>query len=229
MVKFDWSYIAGHIDHTLLKPTATSDDITNLCNEALEMGVHSVCIAPSFTRLAKSIVGSSLKVDSVISFPLGYSVPEVKVFEVQKCIGQGADEVDVVMNQGFVKEKNWSDFDDEISAIVKEASRHDVLTKIIIEACNLSDQEKMEVVDRLNVLGADFVKTSTGFSTSGANLDDVILLKRCCKGKLKVKAAGGIRTAKQAIDYLNAGADRIGTSSTKSMREEFSSSSSLFS
>jgi deoxyribose-phosphate aldolase len=223
MVKFDWSYIAGHIDHTLLKPTATSEDITNLCNEALEMSVHSVCIAPSFVRLAKSIVGSHLKVVGVISFPLGYSVPEVKVFEVQKCIEQGADEVDVVMNQGFVKDKSWNDFDDEISAIVKEASKHDVLTKIIIEACNLSDQEKIEVVERLNVLDADFVKTSTGFSTSGANLDDVILLKKYAKGKLKVKAAGGIRTAKQAIDYLNVGADRIGTSSTRLMREEFSS------
>lgn len=221
MEDFNWEYIAKHIDHTLLKPTSTSKEIIALCNEGLEMKVYSVCIPPLYIRLAKDIVGSSLKVDCVISFPLGYTLSEVKAFEVQKCISEGADEVDFVINQGFVKESRWKEFDKDVSLIVKVSSDYGVITKAIIEACNLSDQEKVDVTERLNNLGVDFVKTSTGFSTSGATLQDVMLLKSHCKGKMKVKAAGGIRTLSQVMDFFKAGADRIGTSSTKSIREEY--------
>jgi deoxyribose-phosphate aldolase len=221
MESVDWKYIAEHIDHTLLKPTSTTQDIISLCNEGIEMKVYSVCIPPTYIRLAKDVVGSSLKVDCVVSFPLGYNLSEVKVYEVQKCINEGADEVDFVINQGFVKEGRWEEFDKEVSLIVGVSSGHGVLTKAIIEACNLSDQEKIDITERLNILGVDFVKTSTGFSTSGATLQDVRLLKSHCKGKMKVKAAGGIRTLDQVMDFLKAGADRIGTSSTKSIREEY--------
>ena len=221
MEGFDWEYIAKHIDHTLLKPISTSRDIISLCNDGLEMKVYSVCIPPSYIRLAKDVVGSSLKVDCVISFPLGYTLSEVKAYEVQKCVSEGADEVDFVINQGFVKEGCWEKFDRDVSLIVGVASGHGVITKAIIEACNLSDQEKIDVTERLGALDVDFVKTSTGFSTSGATLQDVALLKSHCKGKMKVKAAGGIRTVGQVMDLLKAGADRIGTSSTRSIREEY--------
>jgi len=222
-----WSLIGEHIDHTMLKPTATSQEIARLCHEGLEMKVCSVCVPPSYVHLAKETVGSSLKIDCVIAFPLGYSLPEVKAFEVERCIGEGADEVDFVINQGLVKGGCWDEFDRDVLAVVDVASRYNVVTKAIIEACNLTDQEKVLVTERLNVLDVDFVKTSTGFGSSGATLQDVILLKNHCRGKLKVKAAGGIRTLPQVIEFLKAGADRIGTSSTKSIYEEHLKSSSL--
>lgn len=227
MSSYNWNDIAKRIDHTLLKPTSTSQEIINLCHDGMEMNVYSVCVPPCYVGLAKSVVGSSLKVDCVVGFSLGYNLPSVKVFEVQKCINAGADEVDFVINQGLVKEGHWDEFDKEISTIVNEAARASVVTKAIIEACNLSDQEKILVTDRLNNLNVDFVKTSTGFSTSGAKIEDVRLLKSHCIGKMKVKAAGGIRTLAQVMDFLKAGADRIGTSSTRSIREEYQTNSSL--
>jgi deoxyribose-phosphate aldolase len=221
MPYFSWEEIAKHIDHTILKPTSTSKDVISLCNEAIEMGVYCVAIPPTYLRLAKSIVGGSVKVACGVSFPMGYTPPKVKAFEVEYYIGEGADEIDFVVNQGFVKENRWEDFDKDVSAVVEKAAKYGVITKAIIEACNLTDQEKISVVDRLNVLGVDYVKTSTGFGASGATLNDVVLLKSRCKGKLKVKAAGGIRTLSQVVDFLKVGVDRIGTSSTKAIREEY--------
>ncbi|MGQ9780938.1 MAG: deoxyribose-phosphate aldolase [Nitrososphaeria archaeon] len=161
MEPMSWSYIAEHIDHTLLKPTCTYQDIVSLCYDGLK--VYSVCVPPSYVSLVKETVGSSLKVDCVIAFPLGYSLSDVKAFEVQRCISEGADEVDFVVNQGFVKGGRWDEFDRDVFAVVDVASKHGVATKAIIEACNLTDPEKVLVIERLNALGVDFVKTSTGF------------------------------------------------------------------
>ncbi|MEM3403850.1 MAG: deoxyribose-phosphate aldolase [Nitrososphaeria archaeon] len=221
MSLFSWNEIARHIDHTILKPTTTSKDVTSLCNEAIEMGVYCVAIPPTYVKLAKNIVGNAVKVACGVSFPMGYTPPEVKAFEVEHYINEGADEVDFVVNQGFIKEGCWEDFDRDVSAVVDKASKYDVVTKAIIEVCNLTDQEKVSAVNRLNVLGVDYVKTSTGFGASGATLNDVVLLKTYCKGKLKVKAAGGIRTLSQVVDFLKVGVDRIGTSSTRAIREEY--------
>lgn len=200
-----------YIDHTLLKPDTTKAQIIQLCKEAKEYDFASVCVNPCWIETArKELAGSDVNVCVVIGFPLGAMTSASKVFEAKDAIERGADEVDMVLNVGWLKDGDDAAVTNEIKA-VKEAVGSHVL-KVIIEACLLTNDEKVRACQDAEKAGADFVKTSTGFSTGGATVEDVALMKKTVGDRLKVKAAGGIRT-KEAMDaMIAAGAERIGTS-----------------
>ncbi len=202
--------IAQFIDHTLLKPDATEDDIRRLCEEAKKYHFASCCVNPCWVSLVGELLnGSGIKTCSVVGFPLGASHTMVKYSEAERCVEDGAKEIDMVMNIGAFKSGNLSLVSDEIKEIVR---RTEVLVKVIIETCLLTTDEKIEATKIIMEAGAHFVKTSTGFSKYGATIEDVKLLKRVVGERIGVKASGGIRTYKQAIDMIEAGAIRIGTS-----------------
>lgn len=200
-----------YIDHTLLKPDTTKEQIIQLCKEAKEYDFASVCVNPCWIETArKELAGSDVNVCVVIGFPLGAMTSASKAFEAKDAIERGADEVDMVLNVGWLKDGDDAAVTNEIKA-VKEAVGSHVL-KVIIEACLLTNDEKVRACQDAEKAGADFVKTSTGFSTGGATVEDVALMKKTVGDRLKVKAAGGIRT-KEAMDaMIAAGAERIGTS-----------------
>ena len=200
-----------YIDHTLLKPDTTKEQIIQLCKEAKEYDFASVCVNPCWIVTARQeLAGSDVNVCVVIGFPLGAMTSASKVFEAKDAIERGADEVDMVLNVGWLKDGDDAAVTNEIKA-VKEAVGSHVL-KVIIEACLLTNDEKVRACQDAEKAGADFVKTSTGFSTGGATVEDVALMKKTVGDRLKVKAAGGIRT-KEAMDaMIAAGAERIGTS-----------------
>ena len=200
-----------YIDHTLLKPDTTKEQIIQVCKEAKEYDFASVCVNPCWIETArKELAGSDVNVCVVIGFPLGAMTSSSKVFEAKDAIERGADEVDMVLNVGWLKDGDDAAVTNEIKA-VKEAVGSHVL-KVIIEACLLTNDEKVRACQDAEKAGADFVKTSTGFSTGGATVEDVALMKKTVGDRLKVKAAGGIRT-KEAMDaMIAAGAERIGTS-----------------
>ncbi|MEE1279833.1 MAG: deoxyribose-phosphate aldolase [Oscillospiraceae bacterium] len=202
--------VLTRIDHTLLSQTATLDDIKSLCDDARRFKTASVCIAPSFVKEAKAYVGESVKICTVIGFPNGYSTQAVKCFEARDAIENGADEIDMVINIGLVKDKRFDDILSEIKA-VKEACGDKVL-KVIIETCLLSEDEKIRMCKIVSDSGADFIKTSTGFSTAGATFEDVALLKKHCAPHLKIKAAGGISSIADAEKFIELSAERLGTS-----------------
>lgn len=206
----DQREILSRVDHTLLTPTATWEQVKTLCDEGREFGVASVCIPPRYVKRANDYVGSGLKICTVIGFPNGYSTPEVKVFEAEDAIRDGADEIDMVINQGLAKEGDWEGVLAEIRA-VKESCKGRIL-KVIIEACNFTEEEKIALCRVVSISGAEFIKTSTGFGTGGATAEDVRLLREHVSPDVRVKAAGGIRTFEQARVMLEAGADRIGAS-----------------
>ena len=206
--------ISSMIDHTLLKPDATKADIKKLCNEAKEYKFFSVCINPQYVRLAKKCLnGSNVKVATVIGFPLGSSTKEVKAFEAQDAINNGADELDMVINIGALKDKEYDTVRDDIKTVVTTA-KGKALVKVIIETCLLGKEEKIAACKLALEAGADFVKTSTGFSTSGAKIEDIKLMKEVVKDKMGIKASGGIRDTKTALAMIEAGATRIGASSS---------------
>ena len=201
-----------YIDHTLLKQTATLDDIRKLCKEAIEYNFTSVCVNPCFVNYASNLLkNSNVKVCTVIGFPLGANCSLVKVYEANLAILDGANEIDMVINISDAKMHNFKNIEIEIKEVKRVCKS--VVLKVIIETCLLSDYEKKSVCQAIINAGADFVKTSTGFSTSGATIDDIKLLKTICDGKLKIKASGGIKNKSTAIEMITAGADRIGTSS----------------
>lgn len=201
-----------YIDHTILKADATKDKIVNLCKEAIEYDFKSVCINPSYIPLAKELLKESdVLVCTVIGFPLGQMSTKAKVFEAKDAIEMGADEVDMVLNIAKLKDKDDEYVRDEIKAI-KEACGEKTL-KVIIETCLLTDEEKVRACHLIMEAGADFVKTSTGFSTSGATFEDVKILKNTVGDKCFVKAAGGVKTKEDFAKMIELGADRIGTSS----------------
>ncbi len=202
--------ILSSCDHTLLSQTATWNDIREVCNDGIKYGTASVCIPPCYVKRAKEYVGGRLKICTVIGFPNGYQTTAVKVFETREAIENGADEIDMVINIGELKARNFGYLMNEISEI-KEACGDKIL-KVIIETCLLSDSEKMEMCRVVSLAGADFIKTSTGFSTAGATVEDVKLMRDSSDPKVKVKAAGGISSLQDAWDMLEAGADRLGTS-----------------
>ncbi|NMC45489.1 MAG: deoxyribose-phosphate aldolase [Chloroflexi bacterium] len=205
--------MAGKIDHTLLKPEATREEISQLCFEARKYSFASVCVNPTHVRLCKSLLrGSSVKVCTVIGFPLGATTPEVKVFETRQAIEDGAEEVDMVINIGGLKDKNYELVARDIRGVVKEAHSHDVLVKVIIETALLTDEEKKIACLLVKEAGADYVKTSTGFSKAGATVEDVALMRRTVGPLLGVKAAGGVRTREDFEKMVSAGATRIGAS-----------------
>lgn len=204
--------LAAYIDHTLLKPEATEKDILKLTAEAAQYHFASVCIHPYWVKLAaRELAGTGVKVCTVIGFPLGATTAETKAFETKKAIGDGADEIDMVINIGALKSGNIEAVEADIRAVVEAAQGK--LVKVIIETCLLTNEEK-ELACRLSVkAGAHFVKTSTGFSTGGATVEDVKLMRQTVGDKAGVKASGGIHTKAEAEAMIEAGATRIGASS----------------
>ncbi|HRY54981.1 MAG TPA: deoxyribose-phosphate aldolase [Spirochaetia bacterium] len=205
--------LAKTIDHTLLKATATADQVRELCAEARKFGFASVCVNPVWVPLcAKELAGSPVLVCTVVGFPLGASVTSIKESEAKLAIAQGAGEVDMVINLGAAKSGDWKAVEEDIRAVVRAANG--TLVKVIIETCYLSDAEKVKACEAAAKAGARFVKTSTGFGTGGATAEDVKLMKKTVGGfGLLVKASGGVRSYHDAILMLDAGADRIGASS----------------
>ena len=204
------SEILSRCDHTLLSVGATSEEIRNLCDEAIEYGCASVCIPACHVRGAKAYVGDQMKVCTVIGFPNGYSTTESKAFEAEDAIKNGADEIDMVANIAMAKDGFWDGVLEDIIA-VRKATEGKVL-KVIIECCLLTEEEKREMCRVVTLSGADYIKTSTGFSTGGATFDDVNLLRRFSGLEVKVKAAGGIKSLEDAERFIELGADRLGTS-----------------
>ena len=201
-----------YIDHTLLSPTAASAEIKDLCEEAIQHRFYAVCVNSSRTKEAKeNLVGSEVKLAVTIGFPLGAASTEAKIKEAETAVNDGADEIDMVMNLGFFKDKKFEEVVSEIRD-VKQAIGNSVL-KVIIETGYLTDAEISKASELVLTAGADFVKTSTGFGSRGANLNDIKLMQAAVGNKLKIKASGGIRDAKTAEEYIKMGVDRIGTSS----------------
>ncbi|RFB17566.1 deoxyribose-phosphate aldolase [Bacillus sp. HNG] len=205
--------IAKLIDHTALKADTTKAQIEKLCAEAKEYGFMSVCVNPTWVETAANLLkDSEVKVCTVIGFPLGASTPETKAFETKDAIEKGATEVDMVINIGALKDKNDELVEKDIRAVV-EAAKGKALTKVIIETCLLTDEEKLRACELAVKAGADFVKTSTGFSTGGATVEDIRLMRKTVGPDIGVKASGGVRDAKGTQDMIDAGATRIGASS----------------
>jgi len=205
--------LARKIDHTLLKPDATPDQIAQLCFEARKYGFASVCVNPAWIKLCSEMLkGSDVKVCSVVGFPLGATPPEVKVFETQKVLEDGANEIDMVINIGALKAHDHDLVARDIRGIVETAHKAGALVKVIIEAALLTDEEKVIACLLSKEAGADFVKTSTGFSSGGATIHDVELMRRTVGPEMGVKAAGGVRTREDAENMVKAGATRLGAS-----------------
>lgn len=207
--------IYAHIDHTLLKPFSTWEDIEKLCDEAVEYKTASVCVPQSYIERINKKYGDRLTICTVIGFPLGYNLTESKIVEAKKAIEYGASEIDMVVNISDVKNGDYEKVEEEIRAI-KEAVGERIL-KVIVETCYLTEEEKIAMCKAVTNAGADYIKTSTGFGTDGARMEDVILFKDNIGENVKIKAAGGIRTKEDLIAFIEAGCDRIGTSSAIKM------------
>ncbi|MBS5937400.1 deoxyribose-phosphate aldolase [Clostridium sp.] len=217
--------LAKMIDHTILKPEATEKEVEKLCKEALEYNFASVCINPSMVeKAAEMLEGSDVKVCTVIGFPLGATTTEVKAFETEDVIKKGATEVDMVINVGKLKEGNLDYVKKDIEAVVK-AAKGKALTKVIIETCLLTDEEKVTACKLSKEAGADFVKTSTGFSTGGATAKDIKLMRETVGEELGVKASGGVRSLEDAELMIENGASRIGASASIAICEGTKSNS----
>ena len=210
--------IMRHVDHTILTTTATWEQVQAICDQGLKYNTASVCIPPRYVKKAHQYLGNRLKVCTVIGFPNGYQMPEVKVFETEDAVRCGADEIDMVINLGLVKAGDWEGVLSEIKAV--KASCKGRILKVIVEACQLTYEEKLAVCRVVSMSGADFIKTSTGFSTGGATVEDVKLFREKVSPDVRVKAAGGIRTFEQAQAMLDAGADRIGASALAALMED---------
>lgn len=204
------SQILAACDHTLLAQTATWDEIRSLCDDGLYFHCASVCIPASFVRQAKDYVGGKLPICTVIGFPNGYATTAAKCFMAADAVANGADEVDMVINIGWAKESKWEEITKEIAAV--KTACNGKLLKVIIETCLLTDDEKIALCKCVSDSGADYIKTSTGFSKSGATFDDVALFQRHVAPHVKIKAAGGISSLEDAEKFLSLGASRLGTS-----------------
>ena len=202
--------ILNKVDHTLLSQTATWQEIKAICDDGIKYETASVCIPASFVKQAKEYVGKKLEICTVIGFPNGYSTTATKIFETADAVNNGADEIDMVINVGWLKDKKYDDILNEINAI-KDACNGKIL-KVIIETCLLSDDEKIKMCEIVSNSNADFIKTSTGFSTAGATKEDIELFAKHTTNGKKIKAAGGIASIEDAKDFINLGASRLGTS-----------------
>ncbi len=213
--ELDPQQLAAMIDHTLLAPTATAQDVAKLCDQAAEFETASVCVQPIWVAQAtRRLAESPVKICTVIGFPSGAQTPETKSFETAQAIANGAEEVDMVINQAAALVADKSVLLRDIGAVVDAARGHDVLVKVILETAALTDQAKILACEAAVEAGADFVKTSTGFGPGGATVADVALMRKVVGSKLGVKASGGIRTRQDAVEMLRAGATRLGASST---------------
>ena len=206
----DIKRILAACDHTLLSQDATEKDILNLCDDAIKYRTASVCIPPCYVKTAKDYVGEKMKICTVIGFPLGYQKTSLKVMETKEAVRDGADEIDMVINVGYLKDKRYDSVLEEIKAVRSECEGK--ILKVIIETCLLSDEEKKIMCQTVGKAGADFIKTSTGFSHGGATVEDIKLFRENVPDGLRIKAAGGIKTLLDAEEFLNLGADRLGTS-----------------
>ncbi len=208
MNKFE---LLNYVDHTQLKAFATWEDIKKLCDEAVEYKTASVCIPPCYIKRIHDTYGDKINICTVIGFPLGYSVTEAKVAECVQAVGDGANEIDMVINISDVKNKQYKKVEEEIVAVKKAAGGR--ILKVIIETCYLTEDEKIEMCHAVTNAGADYIKTSTGFGTAGATIDDVKLFRKHIGPSVKIKAAGGIRTLEEMEAFIGEGCSRIGTSS----------------
>lgn len=206
----DIQKILSHCDHTLLAVDAKWDDIKQICDDGMKYKTASVCIPASFVKQASEYVEGKLAICTVIGFPNGYSTTATKVFEAKNAVENGADEVDMVINVGWAKDGKFDDILKEIKEI--KAACEDKILKVIIETCLLTDEEKIEMCRVVTESGADFIKTSTGFSKGGATREDIALFAKHIGPNVRMKAAGGIRSFEDAEDYLNLGCERLGTS-----------------
>ena len=202
--------ILSKCDHTLLAQSATWAEIKAVCDDGIKYGTASVCIPASYVKQAKDYVGDKLQICTVIGFPNGYSTTDVKVFECKDALANGADEIDTVINIGHLKDARYDEILAELKAL-KEACGEKIL-KVIIETCLLTDDEKIKMCEIVTASGADFIKTSTGFSTAGATREDVALFAKHIGEDVQIKAAGGISSLADAEDFINLGATRLGTS-----------------
>lgn len=207
----DKKKILSTVDHTLLSQTATWEDIKKICDEGMKYEVASICIPPSYIREAKKYVGDKLALCTVIGFPNGYMTKSTKVYETMDAIANGADEIDMVINLGHVKDKKYDLVEEEIREIKKACG--DKILKVIIETCFLTEEEKINMCKVVTNAGADFIKTSTGFGTGGATREDIELFVKHIGPNVKIKAAGGVRDLATAEDFINLGVSRLGTSS----------------
>ncbi|MBO1679933.1 deoxyribose-phosphate aldolase [Bittarella massiliensis (ex Durand et al. 2017)] len=203
--------ILAKVDHTLLKPESTWAQIKQICDDAIEYKTASICINPCYVKRAVEYLNGRVPVCTVIGFPLGATPTAVKVFEAKQALADGAEEFDMVINIGALKDGDYEYVKQDIAAL-KEAVGDHVL-KVIIETCLLTDEEKEKMCDIVVEAGADFIKTSTGFSTAGATFHDIELFNRCVAGRCKIKAAGGIKSVDDMEKFVSLGADRLGTSS----------------
>ena len=208
--------ILSHVDHTQLKAYYTWEDICTLCEEAARLHTASVCVPPCYIRRIRQAY-PDLNICTVVGFPLGYSVTEAKTAETRKALEDGADEIDMVINITDVKNGDYQAVEKEISTL-RQITRGKIL-KVIVETCYLTEEEKIKLCEIVTKAGADYIKTSTGFGTAGASLEDIRLFKEHIGSEVKMKAAGGIRTRKAMEAYLEAGCDRIGSSSAKNILE----------
>ena len=212
--------IAKYIDHTNLYAYATKADIKKLCDEAIKYNFYSVCINPSYVSYAKELLkDTNIKITTVVGFPLGMMNSYDKAEETQTCIFDGADEIDMVINVGRLKDKDYQYLENEINLVRKASFGH--VLKVIIETCYLTDEEKEIITNIIIKCGADFVKTSTGFGTKGATIEDIKLLNKICAGRIKIKAAGGIHDYDTAIKLIEEGSSRLGVSKSCQIMEEY--------
>ena len=202
--------ILQHVDHTLLAPTATWEELQILCDEAIKYEAASVCVPPNRVKQVKDYLCGRMAVCTVVRFPNGYHTTAVKAMETEEVLDRGADEVDMVINLGWVKEKRFHDVQTEIHTLKDICD--DKILKVIVETCFLTEEEKIKMCEVVTEAGADFIKTSTGFSTSGATFDDIALFKKHVGENVKIKAAGGISSFDDAEKFIGLGASRLGTS-----------------
>ena len=212
----------SHVDHTQLKPFATWEDIVSLCDDAIAYQTASVCIPPTYIERVHSTYGDKINICTVIGFPLGYSVTKAKVAETEKAIEDGANEIDMVVNISDVKNGSYDKVEAEICTLRQICGKK--ILKVIIETCFLTEEEKIAMCKAVTNAGADYIKTSTGVGTSGANLEDVKLFKEYIGPNVKIKAAGGISTVEDMENFLMAGCDRIGTSKAVSLLKDVQTS-----
>ena len=210
------------IEHTYLKPNALESDLLKLCNEAKEYGFGFVAVNPAWVSFCKQqLKGSGVLVDAAVGFPLGQTLTETKIAECQQCINAGADEIDMVMNVGKLIDGDYEYVYQDIKGVVDASHEHHILCKVILETCLLNEEQKITACQIVERAGADFVKTSTGFSTGGATVSDIELMRKTVSSKVKIKASAGIRNLEQALALIEVGADRLGTSAGVSIAQEW--------
>lgn len=207
--------ILKHIDHTQLKPFAKWEDIEKLCDEAVQYQTASVCIPPAYIKRVHDKYGDQINICTVVGFPLGYSVTAAKAAEVEQALAEGCNEIDMVVNISDVKNGDFDKVEEEIRTLKKVCGDH--ILKVIIETCFLTEEEKIAMCKAVTNAGADYIKTSTGFGTGGATIEDIRLFKEHIGSNVKMKAAGGVKTKEDLVMFLEAGCDRIGTSSAVGM------------